>query len=85
MKIPYTYEIYRLNYSQGHFEVRYTPSDPALTAITWNIPVMFDENGEMIPVETMIDTFAPYREWAGQKFLLENTDTLLNSTGTINP
>lgn len=85
MKIAYTYEIYKLNYSNGHFEVRYIPSDTALTAITWNVPVVFKEDGTRMELEENINMFAPYREWAAQKFMLENTDTLLNATGTITP
>lgn len=85
MKIPYTYEIYKLNYSTGHFEVRYIPSDPELTAVTWNVPVMFDADGNLIPVEDTIDFYAPHREWAGQKFLLVNKDNLINATGVITP
>jgi hypothetical protein len=85
MKIPYTYTIYKLNIQTGHIEIKYTPEDETLTAITFNVPILFDEDGNQFEIQKNIDMFAPYREWAAQKFLIENTDSILNSTGTINP
>lgn len=85
MKFPYTYEIYKLNINQGHFEVKYTPKDETLTAITLNITVMFDENDNPINLDENIDFFAPHRTWAAQMFILNNKDTLIDKTGEINP
>lgn len=85
MKFAYTYEIYKLNIAQGHIEVRYTPKDESLSAITYNIPVMFEESGEVMTVEKNVDSFAPHTTWAAQKYIIDNAATLQNSTGEITP
>jgi hypothetical protein len=85
MKFPYTYEIYKLNLAQGHFEVKYTPKEEVLSALTFNLPVMFDEAGAPIGMEEIIENFAPHQTWAAQKFIIENKDTILDKTGEINP
>jgi hypothetical protein len=85
MKIPYTYEIYKLNIQTGCIAIKYLPLDTTLTAITSNVPIIFNEDGSQMSLTDNIDCCAPYREWAAQKFLMENADTLLNSTGTITP
>jgi hypothetical protein len=85
MKIPYSYEIYKLNIQTGHIEIKYMPEDETLTAITYNVPIIFNEDGTQMELKENIDRFAPYREWAAQKFLIQNANTVLNLTGTITP
>lgn len=85
MKFAYTYEIYKLNIAQGHIEVKYTPKDEMLSAITHNIPIMFEESGEVMAVEKNIDYFAPHNVWAAQKHIIDNAETLQNHTGEITP
>ena len=83
MKIPYTYQVYKINLEQGHFEVKYTPQDTSLIAITSNVPAFFPkDDGTPRTVEEIVEYFAPYMQWQGQKTILEQGDSLLNASGT---
>lgn len=83
MKIPYTYKIERLDITYGHMDIMYLPDDTSLTALSYSIPIQFNEDGTQKPLVENIDMYAPYREWAAQKFLKDNADTLLNSSGNV--
>lgn len=83
MKNAYTYKIEQLDIAYGCMSVKYTPEDARLTALSYNIPVVFEEDGSQKPLLENIDMYAPQREWNAQKFLIENADTLVSSTGTI--
>jgi hypothetical protein len=83
MKIPYTYTIEQLDITYGHMVVKYLPEDTALTALSYNVPIMFNEDGTQKPLVENIDMYAPYREWGAQKYLKDNANTLINSSGTI--
>lgn len=85
MKNAYTYKIEQLDIPNGTMVVKYTPSDTSLTSISYNIPVLFNEDGTQKPLMDNIDHYAPNREWNAQKFLKENAEALINSTGTVNP
>lgn len=83
MKIPYTYTIEQLDITYGHMVVKYLPDDVSLTAHSYNIPIQFNEDGTQKSLVENIDMYAPYREWGAQKFLKDNADTLLNSSGNV--
>lgn len=77
MKEAYTYKIEQLDIQYGHVLVKYIPTNQSLTALSYSVPIEIDESGAVIPLETLVDKFAPQREWAAQKFLKENADSLL--------
>lgn len=83
MKIPYTYKIEQLDITYGNMSIKYLPDDTSLTALSYNIPIQFNEDGTQKPLVENIDMYAPYREWGAQKFLKDNADTLLNSSGNV--
>lgn len=85
MKISYKYEIQKVDIQNGHLLIKYTPEEEALASVALNIAILFNEDGTQKPIQENIDLFAPQNQWAAQKYLLENANTLLNSSGTINP
>jgi hypothetical protein len=85
MNQPYQYKIEQLDIAYGNMLVKYIPSDESLTALSFNIPILFEEDGLQKELTANIDKFAPQRQWAAQKFFIENGDSLVNLTGTVNP
>jgi hypothetical protein len=85
MNYTFTYKIIKADVTSGNMLVKYTPLDGELTAITLNISVVFDENNNPIPLEQLIEMYAPQAQWAAQAYIKDNYEDLINKTGNITP
>jgi hypothetical protein len=85
MKHKYTYTIELIDIKQGHIQVKYVPENEKIVAESYNLAIYTKkDDGTTFTIEELIDFYAPHDKWDAQLMLLEQYNTLLNKSGTIN-
>jgi hypothetical protein len=84
MKHKYTYIIELIDIKEGNIQVKYTPENPSLVALAYNLGLyVLKDDGTKFTIDELIEFYAPHDKWDAQLTLLEQYDTLLNKTGTV--
>lgn len=85
-KFEFTYVVKQVDLQSTDILVTYTPTNPNLTAYTFNISTCTpDDLGQVKPVTQSIIDAAPHHLWSAQELILEALPSLINSTETITP
>lgn len=85
-RFEYTYEVKSVDPLSAHAIVKYTPTDPKLLAIEYNI-ALFEQNedGSVRTLQECVELAAPHHVWGAQENVIAAGNSFVNSTGTVTP
>jgi hypothetical protein len=74
---PYTFTVQKLLFDMGCMEVRFLPTDTALSAIVTTIPIW--PAMDITNLKAYLDNFAPHDRWYAQKVITDHGNTILGN------